>query len=71
MTTKTLSLRLPLGLYEQLEREAISRSLSVAQVILERIEKSMEGRLDGCNGGYQGRYHSEPQLTGSRLTDHG
>lgn len=42
MTTKTLSLRLPLGLYEQLEREAISRSLSVAQVILERIEKFAE-----------------------------
>lgn len=38
MTYKSLSLRLPLGLYEQLEREAMDRRMSVAQVIIERIE---------------------------------
>ena len=37
MTTKTLSLRLPLGLYEQLEREAMERKISVAQVITGRM----------------------------------
>lgn len=36
--TKTLALRLPLGLYEQLEREAMDRKMSVAQVIIERLE---------------------------------
>lgn len=47
VTTKTLSLRLPLGLYEQLEREAMDRKTSVAQVIIERIEQTMEVRAIG------------------------
>lgn len=38
MTTKTLSLRLPLGLYELLEREAMVRKTSVAQVIIDHLE---------------------------------
>ena len=42
MTHKTLSLRLPLGLYEQLEREAIERKMSVAVVIVERLERSVQ-----------------------------
>ena len=39
MTHKTLSLRIPLGLYEQLEREAMERKMSVAMVIVERLER--------------------------------
>ena len=40
---KTMSLRLPLGLYEQLEREAISRKISVATLIIERINHESRG----------------------------
>ena len=57
MTHKTLSLRLPLGLYEQLEREAMERRMSVAVVIVERLERSMVVQAIGY------------QL--QRLTDHG
>lgn len=38
MTTKTLSLRLPLGLYEQLEREAMERKIAVTEVIIECVK---------------------------------
>lgn len=43
-THKTFSFRIPLGLYEQLEREAIDRKISVAQVVIERLEQTMEFR---------------------------
>lgn len=38
MTHKTFSFRIPLGVYEQLEREALARKVSVAEVILECVE---------------------------------
>lgn len=47
VTTKTLSLRLPLGLYEQLEREAMDRKTSVAQLIIERLGKTTDIRVAG------------------------
>ena len=40
MTHKTLSLRIPLGLYEQLEREAMERGIPVAQVIIDRLART-------------------------------
>ena len=47
MTTKTLALRLPLGLYEQLEREAMDRRISVTEIIVERLEKTTLVRVPG------------------------
>ena len=47
MTHKMLSLRIPVGLYEQLEREALERRVSVAVVILDRVNQTM--RVDAVS----------------------
>lgn len=40
MTSKSVSIRIPLGLYEILEREAIDRKMAIAQVIIERLSRT-------------------------------
>jgi predicted HicB family RNase H-like nuclease len=44
MTQKTVMVRLDLGLYETLEREARERRISVSQIIEERLRRTFAGR---------------------------
>jgi len=43
MSRRTVTFRCPLGLYEQLEREALERKISVAEVIIERLTRKEHG----------------------------
>jgi len=42
MNRRTVNFRCPLGLYEQLEREALERKISVAEVIIERLTRKID-----------------------------
>lgn len=44
---KSLAIRLEFGLYELLEREALTRKISVSQVIIERLTASYREKSDG------------------------